>query len=330
MLEGKVIDIHVHAVSRGDTLMGVTASQEFVSGPVFSSILMTLKTSALSDGEIIENLLGVVNSSENTDYAVFLAMDGVYKNGKFVSQETQLMVPNDYIIDLSRTYKKVLFGASVHPYREAAAMLAVSKRCIDEGAALFMWSPSDQQINPEDDRCIPFYVCLAKEGIPLLFHTGSMSSARMTDIRTITYSDPRKLKSALDIGVKVIVSHYASPGGNGGGVQCLLEMLRTAEEKKWDLYADISACCAPSQIEYLQRIKREIEEGRISPKRFLYGSDFPMPAVDSDVVKEPLNTNELREHISGQGNLLDNHYRVLKDFGIHESIFTNACDVLRL
>jgi len=336
MLERKVIDTHVHVLGTGDTVKGFTASLEFVSSRTFSSMLMSLKTPAfaVSDEKLMEDLLGVVNSSESIDYAVFLAMDGVYKNGKFVAPETHLMVPNDYIIDLSRTNKKVLFGASVHPYREAADMLAVAKRCVDEGAALFVWSPSEQQINPEDDRCIPFYVCLAREGIPLLFHTGNVFATHMTDFKVNNYSDPRKLKNALDIGVKVIVAHCAaSPDGKGipsGGPEDLLDMLKTAEEKKWDLYADISARCAPSQIGYLERIRREIEEGRISPKRFLYGSDFPMPAVDINVVKEPLSTSELAEHISGQGNLLDHHYRILKDFGIHESIFTNACDVLRL
>lgn len=209
-------------------------------------------------------------------------------------------VPSWDIIDLFRTNKKVLFGASVHPYREATNMLALAKSCTDEGAALFIWSPSEQQINPEDDRCIPFYVWLAREGIPLLFHSGFAAS--MTDSKVNSYGDPRKLKNAPDVGVKVIVTRCAaSPDGKG-----------IPGQGSEDLYG------------------REIEEGRISPKRFLYGSGFPMPVVDINVVKEPLSTSEMAEHVSGQGNLLDNHYRILKDFGIHESIFTNACDVLRL
>ncbi len=321
MLEKKVIDIHVHVIGRGDSVKGFAASKEFVSGPVFSSMLMSLKAPALSDIDIIEKLIGAVNSSENTDYAVFLAMDGVYKNGKFIAPQTHLMVTNDYIMDLVRRNKKVLFGSSVHPYRESADMLAVTKRCIDEGAALFVWSPSEQQINPEDDRCIPFYVCLAREGIPLLCHMGAGFTMSIADSKVTSYNDPRKLKNALDIGVKVIVAHPAassdSSGIPGRGWEDLLVMLRAADEKKWDLYADISDCCVPSRIGNLRRIMRVMEEGRISPKRFLYGSDFPMPAVDNNISK-------------GQGNLLDNHQRLLKNFGIHESIFTNACDVLRL
>lgn len=337
MLDRKVIDIHAHMFGTGDAIKGMFVSQEFFSSPAFSSMLMYLNTppSAATDGKIRQVLLEEVESSGSIDYAVFLAMDGVYKNGKFVASETHLVVPNDYIIDLSRMNRRVLFGASVHPYREVTEMLAAAKRCIDEGAALFMWSPSEQQINPEDDRCIPLYICLAREGIPLLVHTGVEFTARTTEFRADTCDDPRKLKTALDIGVKVIAAHCALPSGEDvmpgrGYWEVLLDMLRIAEEKKWDLYADISACCMPSKIGYLERVKLEIEEGRISPKRFLYGSDFPMPAVDINDVKKPLTPNELIEHMSGQGNYLDNYYRILKDFGIHESIFTNACDVLRL
>ena len=337
LLDRKVIDIHAHMVGIGDAVKGMFASQEFFSSPAFSSMLMHLKTppSEATDAKIRQFLIEEVDSSDSIDYAVFLAMDGVYKNGKFVASQTHLMVPNDYIIDLSRMNKKVLFGASVHPYREATEMLAAAKRCVDEGAALFMWSPSGQQINPEDDRCIPFYVCLAREGIPLLVHTGAEFTAHTTEFRADTYNDPGRLKIALDIGVKVIAGHCAPsseedmmPGR--GYWEALLDMLRMAEEKKWDLYADISAFCTPPKIGYLERVKREIEEGRINPRRFLYGSDFPMPAVDINDVKKPLTPKELIEHMSGQGNHLDNHYRILKDFGIHESIFTNACSVLRL
>jgi predicted TIM-barrel fold metal-dependent hydrolase len=337
LLDRWVIDIHAHIVGTGDTVKGMFASQEFFSSPAFSSMLMHLKTppSSATDAKIRQVLLEEVDSSGSIDYVVLLAMDGVYKNGKFLASETHLMVPNDYIIDLSRMNKKVLFGASVHPYRDATEMLAAAKRCVDEGAVLFVWSPSEQQINPEDDRCIPFYVCLAREGIPLMVHTGAEFAARTTGFRADTYNDPRRLKIALDIGVKVIAAHCAPSSGEDvipgcGYWEALLDMLRMADERKWDLYADISAFCTPSMIGYLKRVKLEIEEERISPKRFLYGSDFPMPAVDINDVKKPLTPKELIEHMSGQGNQLDNHYRIVKDFGIHGSIFTNACAVLRL
>jgi predicted TIM-barrel fold metal-dependent hydrolase len=301
-------------------------------------MLVSLKTAPFEakDRKVREILLHALGTSEYVDYAVLLAMDGVYKNGKFVEAESHLVVPNDYVIDMAGEKKQALFGASVHPYRLVNEMVAETKRCVDEGAVLFTWSPSAQQINPEDDRCIPFYICLAREGIPLLSHAGTEFTMCTSDFRTSGYNDPRKLIRALDIGVKVIVAHCASPSAGSvvssdrGYFGELIQMLRDAESNRWELYADVSACCSPSRIGYLERIVREIEEGKISPKRFLYGSDFPMPAVDINLFRKPLSSHELLEHIRGQGNLLDNHYRIMKQFGIHESIFTNACDVLRL
>jgi predicted TIM-barrel fold metal-dependent hydrolase len=334
----KVIDIHVHMVGTGDTVKGCIASKEFLCSPTFSSMLMSLKTPpfALTDDKIREFILESVGNSESVDCSVLLALDGVYKHGRLVASETLLSVPNDYIISLSRTNKKVLFGASVHPYRETAEMLNETRRCIGEGAALFVWAPSGQQINPEDDRCIPFYVCLAREGVPLLCHAGAEFAMSAADSKTIRCNDPKRLKKALDIGVKVIVAHCAAPSRGSimpferGFFDELTEMLKVAEEKNWELYADISACCSPSKSWFLEKIIDEIEEGRISPKRFLYGSDFPMPAVDINIVKRPLNAVELVDHMRARGNLLDNHYRILKAFGLHESVFTNACDVLRM
>ncbi len=335
LLDRKVIDIHTHMAGVGDTVKGLFASPKFISSPVFSSMLTCLKTppSAATDSRIRQVIIEEVDGAVSIDYAVFLAMDGVYKNGKFVASETHLMIPNDYIIDLSRMNKKVLFGASVHPYREAREMLAAVKRCADEGAALFMWSPSVQQINPEDERCIPFYVCMAREGIPLLVHGGGEFTA-CTARSKAEYDDPARLKTALDIGVKVVAAHCASPSGKEvmaeGYWDTLLDMLRMAEGKRWDLYADISACCAPLKTGCLEMVKLEIEEGRISPKRFLYGSDFPMSSADIDDAKKFLIPGELGENMSGQGNHLDNRYRIMKDFGIHGSVFTNASSVLRL
>lgn len=107
-------------------------------------------------------------------------------------------------------------------------------------------------------------------------------------------------------------------------------MLKASEKKKWNLYADISAFCTPTRIKYLERINEEISKGRLSPTRFLYGSDFPIPIVDINLLKGQMTLNELLEHIKKGGNPLDNNYNILKEFGIYESISTNASEVLRL
>jgi predicted TIM-barrel fold metal-dependent hydrolase len=334
----KVIDLHVHMLGMGDSGKGCRLSKEFIVSPAFAAMLASLKTVPFEAGEekIRETILCAVDTSEEVDNAVLLAMDGVYKNGKFMESESHFVVPNDCVIDMAQESKRVLLGASVHPYRLADRMISETERCIDEGAALFIWAPAGQQINPDDDRCIPFYVRLAREGIPLLCHSGNEFAVSPSDVVTGRYNDPRRLIRALDIGVKAIVAHCPSlSAGSGmqpdsGYFEDLMQMLQDAEAKRWELFADISAYCTPSRSGYIERILREIGDGRISPKRFLYGSDFPMPAVDINVFKRPLSPNEMLQHITGQGNLLDKHFRIMKQFGIHESIFTNACDVLRL
>ena len=333
-----VIDIHIHIGGPGDSGSGCRMSPEFIFSPAFAAMLIALKASPFDvrDEKIKEIILNTINTAEKIDYAVLLALDGVYKNGKYIESESHLVTPNEYIIDIAKTNKRVLFGASVHPYRNKKERLHKTRRCIDNGAVLFKWIPSSQQIDPEDDRCIPFYEVLTRENVPLLCHTGGELAVPTSDFNANNFNDPRRLKKALDMGVKVIAAHCATPylgaimPADKGYFDELMEMLKVSEKKKWNLYADISAFCTPTRIIYLKRINREITKGAISPSRFLYGSDFPIPIMDINIFKSPLNLKELLEHIKEQGNPLDKNYDVLKEFGIHASIFTNAWDVLKI
>ncbi|MEW6108397.1 MAG: hypothetical protein AB1632_04395 [Nitrospirota bacterium] len=341
MNKKKVVDIHIQVFGLGDSGKGCFISKDFIFSNTFISMLMALKVDSfnLSDEKIKNVLLNTIDTSEKIDCAVLLAIDGVHKNGKFILSESQIVIPNDYVIDLVKDNKRLLFGASVHPYREAKQMLSETERCINEGAVLFHWIPSSQQINPEDERCIPFYIRLVRGGIPLICNTGEEFSRTSSLINgnSNRFNDIRRLIKALDIGLKIIVSqgsftYHAQPFQHLGRntFEELMGMLRVSEEKKWNLYADISSFCTPSRITYLERIKKEIDNGNISRKRFLYGSGFPTPVVDINILRKSLNPNELLKYIRQQRNLLDNTYNILREFGIHDSIFTNAWDVLRL
>lgn len=332
----KVIDIHVHIGGPGDSGSGCRMSNEFIFSPAFGVMLLALRANPfdVKDEKIKEIILNAIDASDKVDYAVLLALDGVYKNGRYIESESHLVVPNDYVINIAKINRRVLFGASVHPYRKKKEMIDEMKRCIDNGAVLFKWIPSSQQINPKDDRCIPFYEILAREGIPLLCHTGAELAVPTSDYNANKFNDPRRLKSALDIGVKVIAAHCATPylgsvlPADTGYFDELMKMLKVSEKKKWHLYADISAFCIPTRIKYLKKINREIAKSTISHSRFLYGSDFPIPIVDINIFKNPLNIDKLVEHIREQSNPLDSNFDILKEFGIHKSIFTNAWELL--
>jgi len=335
--EKRVIDIHVHIVGTGDLSTGCRMSKDFALSSTYAAMLIGLGASPyeIRDEKIMDILLNAINTSEKIDGAVLLAIDGVYKNCKYLGPESHLVVPNDYVINAARKNRRVLFGASVHPYRDPKELLAETRRCIDEGAVLFKWVPSKQQIDPWDERCIPFYIHLAREGVPLMCHTGAEFTTKTNEFRNNRLNAPRRLEKALDVGVKVIATYCAAfsnrafPDADKSYFNELIEMLRTAQVKNWDLYADISAFCTPARISYLERIRSEVSRGTISSARFLYGSDFPMPAIDINLLKGPPDPNVLM-HLKSHGNPLDNHYDFLKKFGIDDAIFTNACDVLKL
>jgi predicted TIM-barrel fold metal-dependent hydrolase len=334
----KVIDIHVHIGGPGDSGSGCRMSAQFIVSPAFVAMLIALKVSpfTIKDRKIAEIIVGAINTSRRTDSAVVLALDGVYRDGGYIEDESHLVVPNDYVIGIAASNKRVLFGASVHPYREKTAMIEETNRCINKGSVLFKWIPSAQQIDPEDERCKPFYEILAEKGVPLMCHTGGELAVPTSNFAANDFNDPQRLKTALDTGVKVIASHCAAPylGGilpaDKDYFDPLMGMLKKADRNSWKLFADISAFCTPTRTHYLKKIMELIGDGEVSPARFLFGSDFPIPIVDINKHDKPLGFNEMLDHLKEAGNPLDNNYNILRQFGIHESIFTNASAVLRL
>jgi predicted TIM-barrel fold metal-dependent hydrolase len=320
--EGKVIDIRVHLLATGDSEGGCRMSEEFIASDRVAAALRTCGISGYTSGhEVRDILLHAINASEKVDYAVFLATDGVYRNDRFVAEESHLVIPNDYVRDIARKNARVLFGASVHPYRGVKEMMAETSRCISGGAVLFNWLPSIQRIDPEDSRCIPFYIRIAQEGVPLLCHAGHPFTALKSEYANMHYNDPRKLRRALDIGVKVIVSHFGS--GFGGETHTpgnayrdeLLEMLGTAYSNGWDLYTTIPAVPASTAQAYSERVREETSRENMSTTGLLFGSGIPLEAHDASASRDE--------------NLFDRNYRLLRDTGIPRSVVTRAGNILR-
>ena len=89
------------------------------------------------------------NMCKHVDKCVLLAMDKVHdKDGNPKDEQTHLYVPNSYIIKLSEDNERILFGASVHPYK--VNWKDELDYCIANGACLCKWIPSSQQIDPTD------------------------------------------------------------------------------------------------------------------------------------------------------------------------------------
>jgi len=328
----KVVDIHVHIGGTGDSGSGCKMSPEFIISPAFAFMLLSLGATPadICDEKIRKIILDIINTSQQIDYVVLLALDYVFKDEKKIENNSHLVVPNKYIVKIKNSNPKVLFGASVHPYREKKDMIKEMNYCIKNGAVLFKWIPSSQQIDPKDKKCFPFYEKLFEEAIPLLCHTGPEHAVPTSNFDAKKYNDPKRLKNALKLGVKVIAAHCAAPYFTGYLEEDYFDVLMDMLKKYENLYTDISAFCVPTRIKYLERIIKEIEQESINSDKFLFGSDFPIPIIDINKFKLSGICFDLFQSEKSKGNPLDNNYTILKEFGLPDSIFTNASKIIKL
>ena len=150
-----IIDCHVHISAF--TLPDGTMSRSLARSIPFRFMRWRLGIKgedAAADRQLERSLVDHIEQAEKLDAAVVLAFDAVYdKDGRRDDARTHLYVSNDYVIELAKRHRKVLFGASVHPYRKDA--VAEIERCITAGAALLKWLPIVQDFDPADERCIP-------------------------------------------------------------------------------------------------------------------------------------------------------------------------------
>jgi predicted TIM-barrel fold metal-dependent hydrolase len=193
-------------------------------------------------------------------------MDGVVtEDGELDHSRTEAYIPNDFLAREVKRFPNLRFGASINPYRRDAIQRL--EQSAADGAVLIKWLPSIQNIDPADQRLIPFYLNLKELGLPLLTHTGSESSFTW---KKDELADPERLRLPLSLGVTVIAAHAASNGRNLGEAN-FTRFLRLCEDYP-NLYADISALTQANRLGHLTRLVRRKElHGRL-----LYGTDMPL------------------------------------------------------
>jgi predicted TIM-barrel fold metal-dependent hydrolase len=212
-----------------------------------------------------------VNGNELIDAAVVLAFDAVHDSeGNADGPNTHLYVTNDYAWELVRANPKLLFGASIHPYRKDA--VAELERCVARGAVLLKWLPIVQDFNPADPRCFPLYEALAHHRLPLLCHTGG---ERMLPVRNLAYADPDLLVPALRRGVTVIAAHCGtrSKMGEPDYVPAFARLAREYET----CYGDTAALNLPARHYAYDTILTD----PVVRSKLVHGSDWPILSLPS-------------------------------------------------
>src|SRR4051794_27942422 len=153
-----ILDCHVHILA--DTPGHGSVSAKLRKSFLFRFVRWRLGITA-DRGEAFERqaeakLVETVRGATPIEAAVVLAFDAVHDaEGNPDPERTHLHVSNDYVAELTGRHPELLFGASVHPYRKDA--IAELERCVERGAVLLKWLPIVQDINPADERCLPFY-----------------------------------------------------------------------------------------------------------------------------------------------------------------------------
>jgi uncharacterized protein len=262
-----IVDCHVH-------LSAFTPGRGHMSRMLLNSApfrFMRWKFGLTGEDEhterMLEELLArTVAGASPVDAAVVLAFDGVYDaDGQRNPQRTHFEVANDYVRDVTRRHRGLLYGASIHPYRRDAVVEL--ERVARDGAVLIKWLPITQDIDPSDARCVPFYEALAHLKIPLLSHTGWERTLPTANDRV---ADPALLRPALERGVTVIMAHCGTRSffGETCHVDSFMRMAREWEH----CYGDTSALNLPTRAYGWRRL---LEDDVVRAK-LVHGSDWPI------------------------------------------------------
>lgn len=318
-----MIDTHVHIAGTETAATG-----NYMDGRVRRSLWMRLYLRRLGlsaqdpcvsglDRPFLSRMLGWMDASE-VDRFVLLALDGVHTlDGRRDLAQTRVMVSNDYVANLAGRHERILFGASVHPYRRDA--LDELRRCFDRGACLVKWIPSAQHFEPDHRACLPFYKRMAELGLPLLSHMGPEHTLPGT---AASVNDPHRLRPALDLGVKVIGAHC-------GARLYLHERDRFPDWVKLtrlypNLYGDTSAFCVPTRAGKLRRLIRD----PALRSRLVYGSDFP--AIPFPLSFLFMSGWKGYKKAHAVANPFDKPFRSLQGAGLPSDVFSRASTILRI
>ena len=312
-----IIDCHVHvcALTPGHGSM----SQRIMKSLPFRFMRWRLgmrgedeRTERAIEAKLVET----IDQTDSIDAAVILAFDAVYdREGSFDPASTHLYVTNDYSIELCRRHRKMLFGASVHPYRKDA--VAEIERCVNAGAVLLKWLPIVQNFNPADDRCIPFYEALAHHKLPLLSHTGGEKSLPNLDP---TVMDPALLLPALKRGVTVIAAHCGTRS-IGSETDYLPTFMRMAREHE-RFFGDTAALNLPTRSYAYAKLL----DDPVVRQKLLHGSDWPIISLP------PAMTLRLRDTLAAMSdrNWMRRDVTIKKKLGFDDAYFHRAAGVLRM
>ncbi|MHC4472424.1 MAG: amidohydrolase family protein [Planctomycetota bacterium] len=312
---GRLVDHHVHVVGLGTGGTGAFVNPDMRSWlhPIerirFSVYADASGIDDLDDADrqYVARLVDLIRNIEGHGRYRILAFDKRYRqDGTPDLEGTEFHVPNEYVHRLAERHPDCFLPSmSVHPYRKDA--LEELERWAKRGVGWVKWLPNAMGIDPSDERCEPFYRRMKELGLVLLTHTGEEKAVHAEEDQRL--GNPLLLRKPLDMGVTVVAAHCAGLGRNEDlddperGLADNFDLfLRLMAEKRYEgrLFGDVSAL---THARWLPRPLAIILARKDLHHRLVYGSDYPLPAINvvvrtRSLVAEGFVTEEERKHLN--------------------------------
>lgn len=325
----RVWDMHVHLAGTGDSGRGIEISDKMQS-PLrpweYAQRLFYLNAGCAhrAPGQVDESYVARLQNLCGDAPAGFklllYAFERAYDEaGRMLPLEGSIYVPDGYARDVARRDPaRFEWACSIHPLR-ADAVEALHAAAAD-GARAVKWLPPAMGIDPASPRCDAFYAALAQLGLPLVVHVGQEMAVHGPG--RPEWSNPLRLRRALEHGVKVIAAHCGSIGNDidtdRGGLRVptfdLFARLMDETQHGGGLYGDISAI---TLINREPEVLRTLVERREWHDRLLFGSDYPLPGIVPLIPLGRLVKERLLDEASVPAlDTLRHHNPILFDFAL--------------
>jgi uncharacterized protein len=296
------------------------------------------ETATQLDDTIERVLLQHIVGATRIDRVVVVAFDQYHTfDGQALGQRrhrwqvgSDLYVSNTYVRQLWRRHpERILFGASIHPYRQQGGMSATDMldEVVKAGAVLIKWLPLAQNIDAEDPRTVAFLRRAADLRMPVLIHCGA--EAALGNLHP-HFKDPapllRSLSRLRDEGhmPTVIVAHAASPPlwpvTPAGTLWTLLGALK-GEFAGAPLYTDVAGLTMFNKAIWLKRLAHMPEIHH----KLVQGSDFPIPPIPL-MFRRQLGGRY--DEVRGMTSWLDRDVAIKQALGLPESVLTRGGELL--
>jgi mannonate dehydratase len=283
-------DSHSHLIGTGDSGSGIfvnPATDSLLNPGQYARRLFFLNAGCVHDaaGSVdrayVDRIRNLIDGMRPGVKLLLYAFERAYdERGEPDVPHTMFHIPNAYARDVAKRHPESFeWAASIHPYRkDALEALEQAKR---DGALAVKWLPSAMGIDPASPQCDRFYVSLNKLNLPLIAHGGLERAVLGREAHD--FSNPLRLRRALDAGVRVVVAHCASMGedrdldrgANGPYVESFSLFVRIFEKYR-NAYGDISAM---TQVNRAGPALARVVENEAWHARLLNGSDYPLPGV---------------------------------------------------